>query len=118
MDALTEKLLELQEAKRRKVMETSNRAHSALALAKMALEHDGGGAHAAANLLLAMENEKTFDFRLLLKFDAENRAHADLVMSGYQPHHIRPSGWMIGIGEEGTTIMQQLADKWNGTDPN
>lgn len=107
-----EEILADQEAKRAEVMNKSNRSHSALALADMALEHHGDGSHAAARLLLAMEYGTGFDFRLLLKFDSTNRAHADLVMLGYKPHELWPSKWMDDIGKNGEKIMQQLADKW------
>jgi hypothetical protein len=105
-----------QEAQRAEVMDKSNRAHSALVLATMALEHDGDGSHAAAHLLLPMEQGTAFDFRLLLKFDTTNRAHADLVMMGYRPHHLWPSRWLEEIGEDGTALMQALAAKWLGAE--
>lgn len=111
-----QKIMDAQEAQRSEVMDKSNRAHSALALTTMALEHDGDGSHAAAQLLLAMEQGTAFDFRLLLKFDTTNRAHADLVMMGYKPHHLWPSRWMDEIGEDGNSIMKNLATKWSGSE--
>lgn len=111
-----QKIMDAQEAQRAVVMDKSNRAHSALALATMALEHGGDGSHAAAQLLLAMERGTEFDFRLLLKFDTTSRAHADLVMMGYKSHHIWPSRWMDEIGENGNLIMENLATRWAGTE--
>ena len=112
MQTVIQKIMAQQAAQRAEVMEKSNRARSALELANMALEHGGDGSHAAAMLLLAMETGKSFDFRLLLKFDSTNRAHADLVMMGYQPHHLWPSKWMDEIGVDGAEVMQNLAEKW------
>ncbi len=93
-------------------MNKSNRAHSAKALAEMAIEHSGGGSEAAAKLLLSMENETSFDFQLLLKFDTTNRAHADLVMMGYKPHELWPSIWMEEAGLNGKELMSLLKAKW------
>ena len=105
-------ILAQQEKERIEILEKSNRAHSALALAKMALEHSGGGSHAAAKLLLSMQHGTDFDFQLLLKFDTTNRAHADLVMMGYRAHEIWPSSWLDDIGENGADIMNKLSTKW------
>lgn len=107
-----EEVMAEQASKRASVMNSSSRAQSALALAEMALKHGGDGSHAAAQLLLAMEHGKAFDFRLLLKFDSENRAHADLVLMGYQSHHLWPSKWMDEIGATGEQIMRDISDKW------
>jgi len=106
------KITAQQEAMRTEVIDNSNRAQSAFALAEMALEHSGDGSYAAATLLLAMENGNPFDFQLLLKFDSTNRAHADLVIMGYKPHELWPSKWMDGIGKNGVHVMTSLAEKW------
>ena len=112
IDELQALMSERQAIERTKILEQSNRSHSALALANMALEHGSSSAKAAAKFLLSMEREEAFDFRLLLKFDSTNRAHADLLLMGYQAHELWPSRWMDEIGEDGAAIMQALADKW------
>ncbi|WP_422139678.1 hypothetical protein [Endozoicomonas sp. ALC020] len=100
------------QAKRSSILNTSDRGKSAYALASMALEHGSASAEAAASLLLAMEYGKAFDFVKLLSFDTENRAHADLVLMGYQPHHLWPSAWMDEAGYHGQDVMDTLLDKW------
>jgi len=81
MEVMTiQEIIGRQDEPRGTVMRSSDRALSALVLSRLALEHDCVGSYAAAILLIAMERGKTFDFRLLLKLDTENRAHADLVM--------------------------------------
>ena len=107
-----EEIIKQQEQQRLDVLNNSDRGQSAYALATMALEHMGGGAEAAAQLLLAMEYGKSFDFTLLLKFDSTNRAHADLVMQGYKAHELWPSKWMDAAGYHGIDIMDTLRDKW------
>jgi hypothetical protein len=97
------------------VLRNSDRGKSAFILASMALEHGGDGSYAAANLLLAMEDGQDFDFRLLLKFDSANRAHADLVIMGYKAHEIWPSKWLDEIGENGDYILNKLREKWKGS---
>ena len=117
METITiEEVMAEDAAKRAGVLDSSNRAQSALVLADMALQHGGDGSHAAAKLLLAMEHGKAFDFRLLLKFDSENRAHADLVIMGYQSHHLWPSKWMDEIGANGEQIMRDIFEKWACTE--
>ena len=104
-------VLAQEEGRRALVMNKSNRANSALALAEMALEHSGGSSEAAAKLLLSMEDEIAFDFRLLLTFDSTNRAHADIVMMGYRPHELWPSAWMEEAGLNGKEVMSLLKSK-------
>lgn len=106
-----ETLMAAQQNQRDQVIK-NYRGESAFALACLALEHDSGSAYAAASLLLAMENGKQFDFKCLLQFDIENRAHADLVMLGYKPHQLWPSIWMNELGYPGTNIMSTLRLKW------
>jgi len=105
-------IISREEKQRDDVMENSDRAYSAFALSRLAMEHDCDSSHAAARLLIAMERGEAFDFRLLLKFDSENRVHADLVIMGYCAHDLWPSRWLDGIGEDGSTIVKQLMDKW------
>ena len=112
MSSLIAEITARQDALRHVVMEKSNRALSALALANVAIAHRGDGAHAAAELLLAMEHGKAFDFRLLLQFDTTNRAHADMMMMGYQAPHLWPSIWLDNIGAKGEEIMQAIVEKW------
>ena len=107
-----EEIMARQEAEREGVLSNSDRGKSAYALASMALEHGSSSAHAAASLLIAMEDGKAFDFKCLLTFDSENRAHADLVMLGYKPHELWPSEWMNEAGYHGIDIMDSLRDKW------
>jgi len=102
MEVMTiQEIIGRQDEPRGTVMRSSDRALSALVLSRLALEHDCVGSYAAAILLIAMERGKTFDFRLLLKLDTENRAHADLVMRGYCAHDLWPSRWLNEIGYDG-----------------
>jgi hypothetical protein len=89
-----EEIVAKQQHKYTATMASNTRGSSALALLNMALEHGSDSAHAAAELLLAMEKGRSFDFRLMLNFDSVHRAHADTLMLGYQPHHIWPSKWI------------------------
>ena len=108
-----EALLAYEEKKREKVLSEYDRATSAEFLALMALEHNGRGAECAAKLLLALENETSFDFTLLLSLDSANRAHADLVILGYKAHDIWPSKWMVNTGiTNGEQLMADLKEKW------
>lgn len=103
---------EVKEQKREKVLLGNCRGTAAHQLALMAIEHSSSSAEAAASLLLGMEHGSDFNFQLLLKFDAENRALADLVMLGYKPHEIWPSKWISEAGFDGESIMQSLREKW------
>lgn len=113
MSITIEEVIQAEEKKRSKVLETFNRATSAEALAHMALEHDGSGAECAARLLLAMEHEQPFNFTLLLNLDSTNRAHADLVLLGYKAHDLWPSKWMTAEGiTNGKQLMADLKVEW------
>ena len=103
------------EAKRLEILKNSNRGKSAYVLACIALEHGSSSAEAAASLLLSMEDGKEFDFKKLLSFDTENRAHADLVIMGYKPHELWPSKWMSEAGYHGTDVIDTVRDKWRRT---
>jgi hypothetical protein len=102
---LEDMLLE-QQQQRDLVLSNSSRGLSALALAKWALDEGGDAGLAAAALLLSMELEKAFDFRLLLKLDSTNRAHADLIMQGYKPHQLWPSQWIGEVGGDASLIKR------------
>lgn len=106
-------ILAKQQADYDKAALNSTRGQSALALAEMALEHGSGSAKAAAELLLSMEFESSFNFMELLTFDSTNRAHADVVMKGYRPCELWPSKWMDEEGQDGQAIINKLAAKWN-----
>jgi len=110
-----EDIVAKQQLKYDATMASNTRGTSALALLKMALEHRSDSAHAAAKLLLAMENGRSFDFILLLRLDSVHRAHADTLMLGYQPHHIWPSKWIEdeNTGIDAAALLLDLADKWD-----
>ncbi len=101
-----------QEQKRQEILNSFSRGRAAYDLANLALEHTSRSAEAAARLLLSMELDQPFDFKFLLRFDAENRAKADLVMAGYQPHNLWPSGWIDKEGFDGFEIIARLREKW------
>lgn len=101
-----------QEAEYNEVKDNSNRGKSANALAALALAGRSSGCRAAARLLLAMEKGHSFDFRELLRLDSTNRAHAEVIMQGYKPHHLWPSRWMDEEGFDGSAIMQEVAENW------
>ena len=109
---MEEKYMQYMEAKRSSILNASSRGESAYILAKLALDHGSSSAEAAASLLLSMEHGRDFDFKKLLSFDTENRAHADLVMAGYKPHELWPSKWMDDAGYHGVDVMDTVRDKW------
>lgn len=116
MNTVTVTLEEMEarrKARRDEVLNTSDRCKSAFVLANMALEQDGGGAEAAASLLLSMEYSELFNFENLLRLDAENRAHADIVMAGYHSCDFRPSSWLEEIGEDGKGIFSEIRQIWS-----
>lgn len=68
---------------------------AALKLAQLAIGHGGCGSYAAARLLLDLEDDAAFNFSLLLSFDLQNRAMADILMLGFKPDVFSPAGWML-----------------------
>lgn len=112
MNKALEVMMAAQKADRALVLSTSIRGESAFKLASMAAEHSSSSAAAAANLLLSMQDETPFNFLELLRFDPKNRAHADLVMLGYQASDFWPAKMMEDAGYDGVAMMQILRNKW------
>ena len=120
MNSETDKRLQAyikrQQQQRQQVLSTLNRGMAAADLAEMSLEHGSNSAHAAATLLLAMEYERPYDLTLLMAFDTENRAKADLILMGYQPGQIFPSRWITEeAGKDGNELMTAVFEKWGAT---
>ncbi len=78
----------------------------------MALEHGSSSAKSAAELLLALQLGKPFEMQHLLNFDTRNRAHADVLMQHYAPFNINVARWLNDAGYDGTSIIEQLREKW------
>ena len=102
-----------QEQRRLNILNSFDRGTAAIDLANMALDHSSSGAEAAARLLLSMENGKSFEFRFLLLLDVENRAKAELMITGYKHHDRWPSKWMDAAGSNGKEIMDKIKRKWH-----
>lgn len=100
----------------RSASDLCNRGEAALALATMALEYSGGGARAAAELLLAMEYaDCKFDFLELVNFDSGNRRLANILMMGVRGSDFLPSEWITSdTGSDGQKVMWQLRESHIG----
>ena len=94
------------------VISESSRGQSAYQLANIALEHSGSSSAAAASLLLSLEYGKGFNLQDLVLFDSENRAHADLVITGCIAHELWPSAWMSEAGYDGKSLINEVRNKW------
>lgn len=103
-----------QTAIRMQILETSTRGKSAFALASMAIEHSGSGAHTAAKLLMSMEYGTPVNIQDLHRLDTTYRAHAEMALSGCIAHELWPSKWITEEGlADGESLMEQLRKKWS-----
>lgn len=111
-DALARKIMQRQKDQYMAVKNKNDRGHSAQVLTEMALKHNSGSAQAAAELILAMEYDWPYELSRLLRFDSTNRAHADVVLQGFQSCEGRPSQWITDNGAEGVALVRQLYMDW------
>jgi len=93
-------------------MNNNQRNEATKNLADMALNHDGGGASAAAQLLLSLQYGSAFHLERLVLLDENHRQNALTVLANVLPCDFSPADWLNEMGLNGDEIFAKIKARW------